>query len=97
MAEEEEEDPKIVGSYTCVAYAAGNKIRTHTLTLLSPSEPDAQEDDLDGGGEAEEVLDVRLEDILLRPQQRHAQDGVAEAVEVRKVAAVLVPGIGIDF
>ena len=63
------------------------------LTLFSPSEPDAQQDDLDGGGEAEEVLDVRLEDVLLRPQQRHAQDGVAEAVEVRQVAAVLVPEI----
>ena len=61
------------------------------LTLFSPSEPDAQQDDLDGGGEAEEVLDVRLEDVLLRPQQRHAQDGVAQTVEVRQVAAVLVP------
>ena len=67
------------------------------LAVLAPAEPDSEQDDLDGGREAEEVRGAALEDVLLRPQQRHAQDGVAEAVEVRKVAAVLVPGIGIDF
>ena len=65
------------------------------LTLLAPAEPDPEKYDLDGGSEAEEVLDVRLEDVLLRPQQRNAKDGVAEAVEVRQVAAVLV-SIGIE-
>ena len=39
---------------------------------------------------------MRLEDVLLRPQQRHAQDGVAQAVEVGKVAAVLVP-VGMEL
>ena len=61
------------------------------LAVLAPAEPDSEEDDFDGGGEAEEVLDVALEDVLLRPEQRHAQDGVAEAVKVRQVAAVFVP------